>query len=52
MVVNVQHIKVVSGRKTDIKNAEWIADLLKYGLFKSCYIPTRKQRRLTELVKY
>jgi transposase len=52
MVVNAQHIKAVPGRKTDVKDAEWIADLLKHGLLKGSYIPSREQRELKELVRY
>lgn len=51
-VVNAQHIKNVPGRKTDVKDAEWIADLLKHGLLKPSYIPNREQRELRELVRY
>ncbi|MBO8161838.1 MAG: IS110 family transposase, partial [Thermosipho sp. (in: Bacteria)] len=47
-----QHIKAVPGRKTDVKDAEWIADLLQHGLLKGSYIPTREQRELRELVRY
>lgn len=52
MVVNAQHIKTVPGRKTDCKDAEWIADLLQHGLLKGSYIPSREQRELRELVRY
>ena len=52
LVVNAQHIKMVPGRKTDVKDAEWIADLLRHGLLKSSYIPDRDQRELRELVRY
>jgi len=52
MVVNAQHIKAVPGRKTDVKDAEWIADLLRHGLLKGSYIPSRGQRELRELVRY
>lgn len=52
LVVNAQHIKAVPGRKTDVKDAEWIADLLRHGLLKGSYIPTRDQRELRELVRY
>ena len=41
MVVNAQHIKGVPGRKTDVKDAEWIADLVCHGLVKASYIPNR-----------
>lgn len=52
MVVNAQHMKAVPGRKTDVKDAEWIADLLQHGLLKASYIPDRSQRELRELVSY
>src|SRR5438034_3929321 len=52
MVVNAHHIKAVPGRKTDVKDAEWIADLLKHGLLKPSFIPDRGQRELRELVGY
>lgn len=50
MVVNAQHMKNVPGRKTDIKDAEWTADLLRHGLLKPSFIPDRAQRELRELV--
>ncbi|MGA2285493.1 MAG: IS110 family transposase [Dehalococcoidia bacterium] len=52
LVVNAYHIKAVPGRKTDVKDAEWIADLLRHGLLKGSYIPDRPQRELRELVRY
>jgi len=52
LVVNAQHIKAVPGRKTDVKDAEWIANLLRHGLLKGSYIPGRDQRELRELVRY
>jgi transposase len=52
LVVNAQHIKAVPGRKTDVKDAEWIAKLLRHGLIKASYIPDRNQRELRELVRY
>lgn len=52
MVVNAHHIKAVPGRKTDVKDAEWIADLLRHGLLKGSYIPSKPQRELRELVRY
>lgn len=52
MVINAQHIKAVPGRKTDIKDAEWIADLVRHGLVKPSFIPDRVQRELRELVRY
>jgi len=52
MVVNAKHMKNVPGRKTDVKDAEWIAGLLRHGLLQASYIPNRDQRELRELVRY
>ena len=52
MVVNARHMKAVPGRKTDVKDAEWIADLLRHGLLQAGYIPDKDQRELRELVRY
>ena len=52
MVVNARHIKAVPGRKTDVKDAEWIADLLRHGLLRPSFIPERPQRELRELMRY
>jgi transposase len=52
LVVNAHHIKAVPGRKTDVKDAEWIADLLRHGLVTGSFIPERPQRELRELVRY
>lgn len=52
LVVNAQHVKAVPGRKTDVKDAEWIADLLRHGLLRASFIPDRPQRELRELVRY
>lgn len=52
MVVNARHMKAVPGRKTDVKDSEWIADLLQHGLLQPSYIPDRDQRELRELVSY
>jgi transposase len=52
MVVNAKHIKAVPGRKTDVKDAEWIAELLQHGLLRPSFIPERPQRELRELVRY
>ena len=51
-LVNPAHIKAVPGRKTDVKDAEWIADLLQHGLLKPSFIPDRPQRELRELTRY
>ena len=52
LVVNAQHIKQVPGRKTDVKDAEWIATLLRHGLLRPSFIPDRAQRELRELTRY
>lgn len=52
IVVNANHMKAVPGRKTDKKDAEWIAELLQHGLLKASYIPDKSQRELRELVCY
>jgi transposase len=52
LVVNAQHIKFVPGRKTDIKDAQWIAELLQCGLLKASFIPSTAQRDLRDLVRY
>ncbi len=52
MVVNAHHMRNVPGRKTDVKDAEWIADLLQHGLLKASYIPDKDQRELRDIVRY
>jgi transposase len=52
LVVNAQHIKAVPGRKTDVKDAEWIADLLRHGLLRGSFIPDAPQRELRELTRH
>ncbi|MCL6577499.1 IS110 family transposase [Kyrpidia sp.] len=52
LVVNAKHMKNVPGRKTDVKDAEWIASLLRHGLLQASYIPNRAQRELRELLRY
>jgi transposase len=52
LVVNAAHIKAVPGRKTDVKDAEWIAELLRHGLLRASFIPDRPQRELRELTRY
>jgi transposase len=52
LVVNAQHMKAVPGRKTDVKDAEWIADLLQHGLLRPSFIPDRAGRDLRELTRY
>ena len=52
LVVNAQHIKQVPGRKTDVKDAAWIASLLRHGLLRPSFIPDRDQREVRELTRY
>jgi transposase len=52
MVVNASHMKSIPGRKTDVDDAEWIADLLRHGLLRASFIPEKDQREYRELVRY
>ena len=52
LLVNAQHMKAVPGRKTDVKDSEWIADLLRHGLLKASFIPPKGQRELRELTRF
>jgi transposase len=52
MVVNAYHLKNVPGRKTDVKDAEWIANLLSKGLLRASFIPDREQREFRELTRF
>ena len=51
LVANAAHIKAVPGRKTDVKDAEWIAQLLQHGLLQASFIPERFQRELRDLTR-
>jgi transposase len=52
IVANAQQIKKVPGRKTDVKDAEWIADLLCHGLLRSSFVPPKPIRELRDLTRY
>jgi len=52
VVANAQHVKKVPGRKTDVKDAEWLADLLCHGLLRSSFVPPKPIRELRELTRY
>ena len=52
VVANAEHVRAVPGRKTDVKDAEWLADLLRHGLLRASFIPDREQRELRELTRY
>ena len=52
LLANAQHIQKVPGRKTDVLDAEWIADLLRHGLLRGSFIPPIGQRELRELTRH
>src|SRR5262249_53922489 len=52
ILVNARHIKAVPGRKTDVRDCEWLADLLRHGLLKASFIPPQEIRELRELTRY
>lgn len=52
LLVNAQHIRNVPGRKTDVNDAEWIAELLRHGLLKASFVPPKEIRELRELTRY
>jgi len=52
LVVNAQHLKAVPGRKTDVRDAEWIAELLAHGLLRGSFVPPANVRELRELTRY
>jgi transposase len=52
ILVNAQHIKAVPGRKTDVRDSEWLAELLRHGLLKASFIPPQPIRDLRDLVRY
>lgn len=52
ILANARHIKNVPGRKTDVKDCEWIAELLRHGLIKGSFIPPRPIRELRDLTRY
>jgi transposase len=52
LLVNAHHIKTVPGRKADVRDCEWICDLLRHGLLKASFIPPRPIRDLRELTRH
>jgi transposase len=52
ILVNAQHMKAVPGRKTDIKDSQWLADLLRHGLLQASFIPPAPIRELRDLTRY
>ena len=51
LLVNAQHVKAVPGRKTDVKDAEWLADLLRHGLLRGSFVPEAAQREVRDLTR-
>jgi transposase len=51
LLVNAQHVKAVPGRKTDVGDAEWLAELLRHGLLRASYIPPAAQREFRDLTR-
>ena len=52
LLCNARHIKAVPGRKTDVRDSEWIAQLLQHGLLSGSFIPPRSQRDLRDLTRH
>lgn len=52
MLVNARHVKNLPGRKTDVKDSQWLAELLQHGLLHPSFIPPLPQRNLRDLVRH
>jgi transposase len=52
LLVNAQHVKMVPGRKTDVRDSEWLAQLLELGLLRRSFVPPATQRELRDVVRY
>jgi len=52
LLVNAKHVKYVPGRKTDVQDAEWLADLLRHGLLRGSFVPPQAQRDFRDLTRY
>jgi transposase len=51
VLVNAEHMKRVPGRKTDVQDAEWLADLLQHGLLTPSFVPEQSQQDLRDLTR-
>jgi transposase len=51
-LVNARHVKIVPGRKTDVADAEWLAELLEHGLLRGSFVPPTAIRELRDLTRY
>jgi len=52
LLVNARHLKIVPGRKTDVKDCEWIAQLLQYGLLRASFVPSPAVRQWRDLTRH
>lgn len=52
LLANAQHVKAVPGRKSDVRDCEWLAELLRHGLLRGSFVPERSERELRELTRY
>ncbi|MCK6498519.1 MAG: IS110 family transposase [Nitrospira sp.] len=52
LLVNAQHVKQVPGRKTDVKDSQWLAQLLQHGLLRPSFVPPRPVRELRDLTRH
>src|SRR5215813_5809488 len=52
LLVNAQHVKMVPGRKSDVRDSEWLAQLLELGLLRRSFVPPAAQRELRDVVRY
>jgi len=52
LLVNARHVKILPGRKTDVSDAAWLAELLEHGLLRSSFVPPAEIRRLRDLTRY
>jgi transposase len=52
ILVNARHVKMVPGRKTDVADATWLAELLEHGLLRGSFVPPRVIRELRDLTRY
>jgi transposase len=51
-LVNAHHVKILPGRKSDVADAEWLAELLEHGLLRSSFVPPAEIRQLRDLTRY
>lgn len=52
LLVNARHVRILPGRRTDVKDAEWLAELLEHGLLRGSFVPPAAIRELRDLTRY